>query len=58
MIDRYTKLYNELKLLEYQLRDQCRTKYGQTIAIRMLSESKEFITPENFKKILGDKDGR
>lgn len=58
MIDRYKQLFSELKLLEHQLKDQCKVRFGQEIAFRMLSNTKKFISPEQFKEILGGKYGK
>ena len=56
MIERYKQLYSELKLLEYQLKDKCKVKFGKDIAGRMLVGKKTFINPEAFIKILGEKE--
>ena len=58
MIDRYRQLFSELELLEYQLKDKCKVRFGRNIAFKMISKKKDFILPENFKEILGEKDGR
>ena len=57
MIDRYKQLFSELKLLEHQLKGQCKLRHGQEIAFRMMSKTKKFITPEIFKEILGENNG-
>tara|TARA_Y100000310_G_C20573834_1_gene759447 strand:+ start:555 stop:737 length:183 start_codon:yes stop_codon:yes gene_type:complete len=57
MIERYKQLFCELKLLEYQLKDQCKTRFGKEIAFKMLSRKKYFVSPESFVNILRGKDG-
>jgi len=57
MIDRYIQLYSEMKLIEHQLKKQCKAKFGQTIAFKMMSRKKFFIKPEIFKEILGENNG-
>ena len=58
MIDRYRQLFSELELLEHQLKDKCKIKFGKSIALRMTSKKKGFILPDSFKEILGGKNGR
>ena len=55
MIDRYKILFSELDLLEYQLKDKCKTKHGRDIAFMLMSKRKTFVVPETFIKILGGK---
>ena len=57
MIKRYKQLFSELKLLEHQLKQKCRVRHGQECAIRMISNSVEFVNPENLKDILGGESG-
>ena len=57
MIERYKQLFSELKLLEHQLKDRCKVKYGREIACRMLINKKYFVNPDSFLELLGGKDG-
>ena len=58
MIDRYRQLFSELELLEHQLKDKCKIKFGRNIAFKMISKKKSFILPDSFKEILGGINGR
>ena len=58
MIDRYKQLYSEMRLIEHQLKDLCKVRFGKEIAFRMMSKKKTFVAPETFKEILGGKDGK
>tara|TARA_R100001594_G_C3834335_1_gene214118 strand:- start:193 stop:372 length:180 start_codon:yes stop_codon:yes gene_type:complete len=57
MVKRYKQLFSELKLLEHQLKNKCKVKYGQEVAFRMLLKKKYFVNPDSFLELLGGKDG-
>ena len=53
MVERYSQLYGELKLLENQLKNKCKVKFGKKISTRILSSRKSLVDPAMFIKLLG-----
>ena len=58
MIIRYKKLYSELKLIEYQLKNRCKNKFGKVISDKSLLDKYGFIKPKVFEQLLGGKNGK
>lgn len=52
MIKRYKQLYDELRLLEHQLKEKCLIKKGRTVAFKIVSGGEEITSPKIFKDIL------
>ena len=51
MINRYSELYSELKILEYQLKQRSK---GRSAALKITGGKRGFVRPEVFEKILGE----
>jgi len=54
MIKRYTTLYAELKILEYQLKKRSKESQGRSAGLRITAGRRGFVKPEVFKEILGE----
>ena len=52
MVDRYADLFAQLKIIEYQLKQEVK-KHGQSAAMKLYSGRKGFVKPKVFKEILG-----
>lgn len=52
MVNRYKQLYDELRLLEHQLKEKCLLQKGRTIAFKIVSGGEEITSPKTFKDIL------
>ena len=52
MVERYSTLFIQLKIIEYQLKKEAK-KHGQSAAMKLHAERKGFVKPEVFRKILG-----
>ena len=53
MIKRYSFLYAELKILEYQLKKKAREMGGSKAGVEIRSGRRGFVKPEIFKNIIG-----
>ena len=51
LVERYNILYSQLKILEYQLKQEAR-KSGRNAAMRLSAGKIGFVKPELFKKII------
>ena len=55
MIDRYSILYSELKLMEYQLKQRVRGSRSLNTAFRINGGKRGFVKPEVFRKLIEGK---
>ena len=51
LVKRYSTLYSQLKLLEYQLKQEAR-KSGRSAAMKLSAGKRGFIKPKIFKDII------
>ena len=50
-VERYNELYSQLKILEYQLKQESR-KSGRSAAIKLSAGKRGFVKPDIFKEII------
>ena len=54
MIKRYSTLYAELKILEYQLKQKSKIAQGRSAGFKITAGRRGFVKPEVFRDILGE----
>tara|TARA_Y100000310_G_scaffold163319_1_gene163174 strand:+ start:81 stop:245 length:165 start_codon:yes stop_codon:yes gene_type:complete len=54
MIKRYSTLYAELKILEYQLKQRSKKAQGRSAGFKITAGRRGFVKPEVFRNILGE----
>ena len=57
MVERYSRLYAELKILEHQLKQECKERKGrQNVGFIITAGKRGFVKPETFSEIIKRKE--